>query len=153
MQRDATSSCRSRPRRCYGSGLAAGEDILLDDRVNAPISIHHLGDAEVDANRNQGDRLILGQLLGCHQKFAHFPERIAQSKVDRRLLSNWETLARLLVAAALGSLIGFERERLLWAAGIRTHMLVCVGACLFMIVSAFRLAAILSAQHALRDPS
>jgi putative Mg2+ transporter-C (MgtC) family protein len=53
------------------------------------------------------------------------------------LLSNLETLERLLAAAALGSLIGFERERLLWAAGIRTHMLVCVGACLFMIVSAF----------------
>ena len=40
-------------------------------------------------------------------------------------------------AAGLGSLIGFERERLLWAAGIRTHMLVCVGASLIMIVSAF----------------
>jgi hypothetical protein len=37
---------------CYGSGLATGEDILLDDRVDAPISINHLGDAEVDANRN-----------------------------------------------------------------------------------------------------
>ena len=37
----------------------------------------------------------------------------------------------------LGSLIGFERDRLLWAAGIRTHMLICVGACLIMIVSAF----------------
>ena len=61
------------------------------------------------------------------------------------LLSNWETLARLLVAAVLGSLIGFERERLLWAAGIRTHMLVCVGACLFMIVSAFGFADSLSA--------
>jgi hypothetical protein len=56
----------SRPRRCCGSGLAAGEDILLDDCVDAPISIHHLGDAEVDANGNQRDRLILGQLLGCH---------------------------------------------------------------------------------------
>ena len=53
------------------------------------------------------------------------------------VLSNWEILERLLIAAALGSLIGFERERLLWAAGIRTHMLVCVGACLFMIVSAY----------------
>ena len=69
------------------------------------------------------------------------------------LLSNWETLARLLVAAVLGSLIGFERERLLWAAGIRTHMLVCVGACLFMIVSAFGFADSLSAQHVVLDPS
>ena len=31
------------------------------------------------------------------------------------------------MAGVLGSLIGFERERLLWAAGIRTHMLVSVG--------------------------
>jgi hypothetical protein len=38
--------------RCYGSGLAASEDILLYDSVNAPITVNHLGDAEVDANRN-----------------------------------------------------------------------------------------------------
>jgi putative Mg2+ transporter-C (MgtC) family protein len=68
-------------------------------------------------------------------------------------LSNWEILERLLVAAVLGSLIGFERERLLWAAGIRTHMLVCVGACLFMIVSAYGFADSLSAQHVVLDPS
>ena len=37
---------------CYGSGLAASEDILLDDRMDAPISVDHLGDAEVNANRN-----------------------------------------------------------------------------------------------------
>jgi putative Mg2+ transporter-C (MgtC) family protein len=43
------------------------------------------------------------------------------------MMSNVEMLLRLVTAAALGSLIGFERERLLWAAGIRTHMLVCVG--------------------------
>ncbi|WP_276328149.1 hypothetical protein [Bradyrhizobium erythrophlei] len=30
-------------------------------------------------------------------------------------MSNVGTLLRLLTAAALGSLIGFERERLLWA--------------------------------------
>ncbi|HVG51291.1 MAG TPA: MgtC/SapB family protein [Xanthobacteraceae bacterium] len=69
------------------------------------------------------------------------------------VLSNWETLERLLVAAALGSLIGFERERLLWAAGIRTHMLVCVGACLFMMVSAYGFSDSLSAQHVVLDPS
>jgi putative Mg2+ transporter-C (MgtC) family protein len=51
------------------------------------------------------------------------------------MLPYFDTLLRLFMAAALGSVIGFERERLLWAAGIRTHMLVCVGACLFMIVS------------------
>jgi putative Mg2+ transporter-C (MgtC) family protein len=53
------------------------------------------------------------------------------------VLSHQDVLIRLLLAALLGSVIGFERERLLWAAGIRTHMVVCVGACLIMIVSAF----------------
>jgi putative Mg2+ transporter-C (MgtC) family protein len=69
------------------------------------------------------------------------------------VLSNWEILERLLIAAALGSLIGFERERLLWAAGIRTHMLVCVGACLFMIVSAYGFSASASSEHVVLDPS
>lgn len=69
------------------------------------------------------------------------------------LLSNVETIERLLAAALLGSLIGFERERLLWAAGIRTHMVVCVGACLFMIVSAFGFATSLTQEHVSLDPS
>jgi putative Mg2+ transporter-C (MgtC) family protein len=68
------------------------------------------------------------------------------------VLSYSDTLMRLLGAAVLGSLIGFERERLLWAAGIRTHMLVCVGACLFMIVSAYGFAPALGPNVVL-DPS
>ena len=52
-------------------------------------------------------------------------------------MTNTEMVARLALSGALGSAIGFERERLLWAAGLRTHMLVCVGACLFMLVSAY----------------
>jgi putative Mg2+ transporter-C (MgtC) family protein len=63
-----------------------------------------------------------------------------------------DTLLRLLLAAVLGSLIGFERERLLWAAGIRTHMLVCVGACLFMIVSAYGFGSVLG-PNVILDPS
>jgi putative Mg2+ transporter-C (MgtC) family protein len=69
------------------------------------------------------------------------------------LMSNTEMLIRLLVAAALGSLIGFERERLLWAAGIRTHMLVCVGSCLIMIVSQYGFSNILTQQNVVLDPS
>lgn len=69
------------------------------------------------------------------------------------MLPQWEILARLLVAAMFGSAIGFERERLLWAAGIRTHMLVCVGSCLIMIVSAFGFSDILMEQHVVLDPS
>jgi putative Mg2+ transporter-C (MgtC) family protein len=64
-----------------------------------------------------------------------------------------EMLVRLLGAAFLGSLIGLERERLLWAAGIRTHMLVCVGSCLIMIVSQYGFASILTQDHVVLDPS
>lgn len=69
------------------------------------------------------------------------------------MIGNWELVARLVLAAALGSVIGFERERLSWAAGLRTHMLVCVGSALIMLVSAFGFADVLSADHVVLDPS
>ena len=62
-------------------------------------------------------------------------------------------LTRLHLAAFLGSVVGFERERLLWAAGIRTHMVVCVGACLIMIVSAFGFGDSLTSNNVVLDPS
>jgi putative Mg2+ transporter-C (MgtC) family protein len=68
-------------------------------------------------------------------------------------MPNSEMLIRLVAAAALGSLIGFERERLLWAAGIRTHMLVCVGSCLIMIVSQYGFSNVLTQQNVVLDPS
>ncbi|RKT30795.1 putative Mg2+ transporter-C (MgtC) family protein [Roseovarius halotolerans] len=42
---------------------------------------------------------------------------------------------RLLAALVLGGLIGFEREWVRKPAGLRTHMLVSIAACLFIIVS------------------
>lgn len=41
---------------------------------------------------------------------------------------------RLLVAAVLGGLLGYQRERQGKSAGIRTHMLVAIGAALFVLV-------------------
>ncbi|WP_430911045.1 MgtC/SapB family protein [Methylobacterium sp. sgz302541] len=69
------------------------------------------------------------------------------------MLGNWEMVARLTLAAVMGSVIGFERERLLWAAGLRTHMLVCVGACLIMLVSAYGFSDVLGQAHVVLDPS
>jgi putative Mg2+ transporter-C (MgtC) family protein len=46
-------------------------------------------------------------------------------------------LLRLIVAAALGGAIGFERELRERGAGLRTHLLVCLGSALFTIVSAY----------------
>ena len=40
---------------------------------------------------------------------------------------------RILIAAVLGGVLGYERERKSIGAGMRTHMLVAVGAAIFMI--------------------
>jgi len=42
-------------------------------------------------------------------------------------------IARLVTAAALGGLLGWERERAGKPAGTRTHMLVALGAALFVL--------------------
>lgn len=60
---------------------------------------------------------------------------------------------RLLLAALLGAVIGIDRGRLEWAAGLRTHMLVCVGAALAMIVSAYGFSDILRHPQVILDPS
>jgi putative Mg2+ transporter-C (MgtC) family protein len=52
-------------------------------------------------------------------------------------LSGWHVLLRLGVAAGLGGAIGVEREIREREAGIRTHLLVSLGAGLFTIVSAY----------------
>lgn len=44
---------------------------------------------------------------------------------------------RVLLAAALGALIGFNRERYGKAAGLRTHMLVAMGSAAFVIAPLF----------------
>jgi putative Mg2+ transporter-C (MgtC) family protein len=43
-------------------------------------------------------------------------------------------ILRLAIAAALGGLLGWERERSGKAAGMRTHMLVAMGAALFVLI-------------------
>ena len=42
--------------------------------------------------------------------------------------------ARMLLAALCGGLIGWEREVHEKGAGLRTHILICLGACLFSLV-------------------
>jgi putative Mg2+ transporter-C (MgtC) family protein len=69
------------------------------------------------------------------------------------MLPNSVMIGRLLVAAVLGGMVGFERERLLWAAGLRTHMLVCIGSCLIIIVSAYGFNDVLGEKNVVLDPS
>jgi len=46
-------------------------------------------------------------------------------------------ILRLFLAAALGAGIGYQRERVGKAAGLRTHILIALGAALFTEVSIF----------------
>jgi len=53
-------------------------------------------------------------------------------------LSPWlEMILRMLLAAALGAGIGYQRERAGKVAGLRTHILIALGAALFTVVSVF----------------
>jgi len=47
----------------------------------------------------------------------------------------WELILRMLLALALGGVIGLERETVEKPAGFRTHILVTLGATLFTLVS------------------
>ncbi len=67
---------------------------------------------------------------------------------------SWAEIAlRLVLAAVFGAVIGLERERKNWVAGLRTHMLVCVGSALAMMVSSFGFMDILGTPNVTLDPS
>ncbi len=59
------------------------------------------------------------------------------NEIDGTFTSVPPTIAgiRLMAALILGGIIGFEREWRQKPAGLRTHMLVSIAACLFIIVS------------------
>lgn len=50
---------------------------------------------------------------------------------------NLDFLTRLLLALALGFALGLERELTNKYAGLRTHILVCLGACVFTLLSIY----------------
>ncbi|HOW92193.1 MAG TPA: MgtC/SapB family protein [Anaerolineaceae bacterium] len=51
------------------------------------------------------------------------------------LISEGEILIRLGLAALLGMIVGFERERQNQPAGLRTHAILAIGSCLAMTIS------------------
>jgi len=52
------------------------------------------------------------------------------------MISQWEMLLRIAAAAALGGLIGLERDIHRRQAGFRTHLIVAMASATFMVVSA-----------------
>ncbi|NDL61885.1 MgtC/SapB family protein [Acerihabitans arboris] len=65
-----------------------------------------------------------------------------------------ELLLRIALAGGLGALIGLERQLRAKEAGLRTHILVCIGSAMFMIVSKYGFADLLANGHNIAlDPS
>jgi putative Mg2+ transporter-C (MgtC) family protein len=58
------------------------------------------------------------------EDFADVPDAAAATR----------TVVRLVLAAALGGVLGYEREKKGKTAGMRTHMLIALGAALFALV-------------------
>ncbi len=73
--------------------------------------------------------------------------------MEENMLSWVEILIRLILASAFGAFIGLERERKDWTAGMRTHMMVCVGSCLIMLVSGYGFNDLLNNDKVELDPS
>ncbi len=48
-----------------------------------------------------------------------------------------EIIIRVLAAAAFGAIVGFQRERAGKPAGLRTHILICMGSALFTVISIY----------------
>lgn len=68
------------------------------------------------------------------------------------MITEGQIIIRLLVAAALGLIIGFERERQDHSAGLRTHMILVTGAALAMTIS-INVAFIVGIENRAGDPA
>lgn len=68
-------------------------------------------------------------------------------------MESTEIALRLALATLFGAAIGLERERKNWTAGMRTHMMVCMGSALMMMVSAHGFNEVLGKEGVGLDPS
>ena len=57
--------------------------------------------------------------------------------MDFSIIYDWTVVIRLLAALLLGFAIGLERELTNKYAGLRTNILVCIGACIFTLISIY----------------
>ncbi|MVP02005.1 MgtC/SapB family protein [Paenibacillus lutrae] len=72
---------------------------------------------------------------------------------DPWVIGQLDLTIRLIIALVLGGLIGFEREISNQAAGFRTHILVCVGSALIMLLSIYGFSAFVNEANVRMDPS
>ena len=71
-------------RQCATALASVGEDGLGHDGVHAPVAVDQLRHAKVDALRDDGVRLVLGQAVGRHHELARLRVRVRHRLVDGR---------------------------------------------------------------------
>jgi Uncharacterized membrane protein len=64
-----------------------------------------------------------------------------------------ELIGRVMIAAICGGAIGYERKNRLKEAGLRTHLIVALGASLMMIISKYGFSDIINGTSIRLDPS
>ncbi|GAB2670919.1 MgtC/SapB family protein [Paenibacillus thermoaerophilus] len=69
------------------------------------------------------------------------------------VISPFDVTIRLVVAIALGGLVGWEREHNNHAAGFRTHILVCLGSTLIMLLSIYGFSDFVNEPSVQTDPA
>jgi putative Mg2+ transporter-C (MgtC) family protein len=69
------------------------------------------------------------------------------------VISHWDLTIRIFLAAGLGGLIGLEREWSNHAAGLRTHILVCIGSASIMLLSIYGFTQFVPEANVRTDPA
>ena len=148
------SATRSRPSRSASSrgtpllDLDYAEDSSADTDMNVVMTGDgRLVEVQATAERDPFARETLDELLELAAAGIGESRRCRQRRSRVSSLSSaivaaptigWpEVLLRLFIAAVLGGAIGVERELRERQAGLRTHLVVSVGAALFTLVSAY----------------
>lgn len=81
-----------------------------------------------------------------------FTEMLRQ-EIMAEIYGSLEFIVRILIACICGGIVGYERMRRRKEAGIRTHVVVAVGAALMMIVSKYGFYDVLTTTNIRLDPS
>ncbi|CAG7649439.1 Protein SapB [Paenibacillus allorhizosphaerae] len=68
-------------------------------------------------------------------------------------ISHLDLTIRIMLAVCLGGLVGLEREWNNHAAGLRTHILVCIGSAAIMLLSIYGFAAFVNETNVRTDPA
>ena len=69
------------------------------------------------------------------------------------VVTEYDLIFRLLLSIACGMLIGNERKNRSKEAGIRTHIIICLGSCLMMIISKYGFSDLVYVDGAKFDPA